>query len=92
MLDEEANRQMEEVIKRSGQMVEALRLTPEECEFAVQEAKAIMDSVADRYLDERLSKDRKIRTVAAAGAVALALSYFDKWAVEMARKFPDLNT
>jgi hypothetical protein len=92
MLDDKANEAMEEVIRRGAALIEALKLTPVENEYAMQESQRIINLVTEAYFDDKHLKGRNVRPIAVAAAVAFSLTYFDKWVEEIERKFPGLGT
>jgi hypothetical protein len=92
MLDDNANNAMEEVLRRGAALIEALKLTPVENEYAMQESQRIINAVTEAYFDDQHLKGRKVRPVAVAAAMAFSLTYFDKWVGEIERKFPGLGT
>jgi hypothetical protein len=91
MLDDKANKAMDEVLQRGAALVEALNLTPVEREYAMEEAQQIIKRFSEAYFNDDHLKGRKVRPVAVAAAVAFSLTYFDKWVTEIERKFPDLG-
>ena len=92
MLDDKANKAMNEVLQRGAALIEALDLTPVETEYSMQEAQRIITQVTEAYFNDEHLKGRKVRPVAVAAAVAFSLTYFDKWVAEIERKFPGLGT
>ena len=91
MLDDKANKAMEEVRRRGEALIETLNLTPVEREYVVAESEYIVNHVTEKYFNDDEMKGRKVRPIAVAAAVAFSLAYFDKWATEIERKFPDLG-
>jgi hypothetical protein len=91
MLDDEANRAMEDVRRRAEVLMDALHLTAEEKLYVEAQAEKITNQVTEQYLDETILRNKKIRPIAVAAAVAFSLTYFDKWVTEIGRKFPDLG-
>ena len=91
MLDDQAKKAMAEVRLRAASLLDDLNLTDEEKQYATSIAKSISDSVAEQYLDDRILHERKVRPITAAAAVAFSLTYFDKWVIEVARKFPEFD-
>lgn len=91
MLDDKAHRAMEEVRRRGEAPIEALNLTPVERQYALEESEKFVNLITERYFDDDKMKGRKVRPIAVAAAVAFSLAYFDKWATEIERKFPDLG-
>ena len=91
MLDDKANRAMEEVLRRGAALIDALNLIPVEREYAMAEAQQIINQVTDKYFDDKLMGGRKVRPIAVAAAVAFSLTYFDKWVTEIERKFPNMG-
>jgi hypothetical protein len=77
--------------KSPAALINALYLTPVEREYAMEEAQLI-NTVTDTYINDDQMKGRTVRPVAAAAAVAFSLAYFDKWVIEIQRKFPRLGT
>jgi hypothetical protein len=92
MLDDKANKAMNEVLQRGAALIEALNLTAVETEYAMQDAQWIINQVTEAYFNDEHLKGRKVRPVAVAAAVAFSLTYFDKWVAEIERKFPGLGT
>ena len=91
MLDDKANKAMDEVLERGAALIDALNLTPAEREYAMEESRRLIESVTNRYFDDANLKGRKVRPLAAAAAVAFSLTYFDEWVKELERKFPNLG-
>ena len=91
MLDDQANKAMEEMLQRGTELINALRLTPVEREYAMNEAQRLIKTVTEAYFSEDHMKGRTVRPIAAAAAVAFSLAYFDKWVTEIQRKFPDVG-
>lgn len=91
MLDDKASQAMEEVRRRGEALIDALNLTPVEREYAMAESELIVNRVTERYFDDKLLGDRKVRPIAVAAAMAFSLTYFDKWVTEIERKFPNLG-
>lgn len=91
MLDDKANRAMEDVLKQGAALIDALNLTPVEREYAIEESQRLINTVTEAYFDDDHLKGRKVRPIAVAAAVAFSLTYLDKWVAEIERKFPDLG-
>jgi hypothetical protein len=92
MLDDKANKAMDEVLQRGAALIETLNLTPVEREYATQAAQEIIDRTTTQYFNDDHLRGRKVRPIAVAAAVAFSLGYFDKWVTEIERKFPGLGT
>jgi len=91
MLDDKANKAMEEVLQRGAALIDALNLTQVEREYAMEDAQSLINAVTTAYFDDEHLRGRKVRPVAVAAAVAFSLNYFDKWVSEIDRKFPGLG-
>ena len=91
MLDDKASRAMEEVRRRGEALIDALNLSPEEKQYALAESQQIIDNVTEKYLDDSILLQKKVRPIAVAAAMAFSLTYFDKWVTEIERKFPHLG-
>ena len=61
MLDDKANRAMEEVLQRGAALIDALNLTPVERDYAVAEAQHVINHVTDQYFDDKLMGGRQVR-------------------------------
>jgi hypothetical protein len=92
MLDDQANKAADEVLQRGAALIDALKLTPVEREYAMQESQRLIATVTDTYFDDDHMKGRNVRPIAAAAAVAFSLAYFDKWVTELKRMSPGLGT
>ena len=91
MLDDKASRAMEEVRRRGEALIDALNLSPDEKQYALAESQQIIDRITEKYLDDSILLQKKVRPIAVAAAVAFSLTYFDKWVTEIERKFPHLG-
>ncbi|MCL2640885.1 MAG: hypothetical protein FWD53_08580 [Phycisphaerales bacterium] len=91
MLDDQANKMVEEVLRRVEELLNFLPLTTEEKLYASKMSDKINNIVTEEYLDDRMLHKQEVRPIAVAAAVALSLVYFDKWVVEIERQFPQLG-
>jgi len=91
MLDDKVNKAMEEMLQRGAALINALRLTPVEREYAMEEAQRLIDTVTEAYFNDDHMKGRTVRPIAVAAAVAFSLGFFDRWVTEIQRKFPDVG-
>lgn len=91
MLDDKANRAMDDMLQQGAALIDALNLTPVEREYAMEESQRLINTVTEAYFNDNHLKGRKVRPIAVAAAVAFSLTYFDKWVAEMERQFPNLG-
>ena len=91
MLDDQANKMVEEVLRRAEELFNSLPLTTEEKLYASKMSHKINNVMTEEYLDDRMLDGQEVRPIAVAAAVALSLVYFDKWVVEIERQFPQLG-